>query len=186
MNSNSSNKGSQAFILFFMESKLDDVPKFQIRMADSLILLLLTDITYLTMFIGPTHKEDVPTTQPHKPSQHITRGTGIRMADMRFIIDVINRGRDFIRPDAIITGRGGCPHNVLFFPTMVLTLLGTRCGGRGEQGGGGRDRGREEGGSTTTWESGTSMTRRVGRRRHHHVSATATQGYGPSRQHKCQ
>ena len=141
------------------------------------------------MFIGPTHKEDVATTQPHKPRQHITRGTGIRMADMRFIIDVINRGRDFIRPDAIIKRRGGGSHNFRLVPTIGPTLLGTRCGGRGEQQGGGgrgRDRVADEGRSTATGDRGASTTRRVRLRRKHHVAATATQGYRPPRQHKYQ
>ena len=51
-------------------------------------------LNFLSMFIESGEKEDVASSQAPVASQDVGRHGGVGMADMRHVVDVVNRGRD--------------------------------------------------------------------------------------------
>lgn len=74
--------------------------------------LISSKHTYLTVFVCSTQKENLSSTQSHKPSQNVTCRACVGMANVRLVIDVVNWRCDLKGPLSIVGGCGGSSQNI--------------------------------------------------------------------------
>lgn len=66
------------------------------------------------MLIGPAQKKDFPPTQTHKPCEDIAGCTCVSVANVWFVVDVVDGRRYLIGSLAIVDGSGWCSDHYCF------------------------------------------------------------------------
>ena len=67
--------------------------------------------TYLTMFVGAAQEEHLPPTETHEASDDIAGDSGVGVADVRLVVDVVDGRRNLEGTLAVIEGGGRRPRD---------------------------------------------------------------------------